>query len=206
MAIEAVIFDIGHVLVEWHPARPFDRLIGAERREALFQRVDFEGMNHRSDLGEDMYEGVRALAAQHPDDADDIAIWSEHWLEMFAPDLPHSARLLRALRARGMAVHALSNFGVPTLALGEKTYPVLTEFDRRFVSGELELMKPDPAIYAHVEAELGLVPDTMLFIDDRPENIEAAQARGWQGHLFETSEGLAERLVAEGLLSPQEAS
>lgn len=206
MAIEAVIFDIGNVLVEWHPARPFDRLLGSQRRAALFAQVDFEAMNLRSDLGADMEEEVRALAAQNPGDADDILIWSQHWLEMLAPDLPLSAALLRALRARGAAVYALSNFGVGTLKLAEKRYPVLTEFDRRFISGHLGMIKPDPALYAHVETELDLPPETLFFIDDRPENIAAAKARGWQTHLFETPRGLADRLVAEDLLTPAEAS
>ncbi len=206
MTIEAVIFDIGNVLVEWHPERPFDRLIGAQRRAALFARVDFDGMNIRSDMGEDMYQGVEALAAAHPDDADEIRIWADHWLEMLAPDLPGTAALLRALRARGVAVHALSNFGGPTFRLAEETYPILKEFDRRFISANLGVIKPDPAIYAHVEAALGLAPETLLFIDDRDDNIAAAQERGWQGHVFEDAAGLAECLVALGLLTPAEAA
>lgn len=206
MMIKAVVFDIGNVLVNWVPERPFDRLLGQTRRKELFARVDFASMNERSDLGEDMWDLVRELADQHPEDRDDILLWSEHWLEMLAPDLPQTARLLRALRAKGMPVFALSNFGVGTLKLAEQRYPVLTEFDRRFVSGELRLAKPDPAIYAHLEAATGVDAEGLFFIDDRAENIDAAQARGWQGHLFETSEGLAKRLVAEGLLTVQEAA
>ena len=206
MTIKAVIFDIGHVLVEWHPARPFDRLLGRTRREELFARVDFASMNVRCDLGADLDDEVRELAALHPEDAEDILIWRDHWLEMLAPDLPWSARLLRALRARGTPVHALSNFGSTTLALSERRYPVLAEFDRRFVSGHLGMIKPDAALYAYVEDELGQPGESLFFTDDRPENIAAADARGWRTHLFETPAGLADRLRAEGLLSAEECA
>ena len=67
-------------------------------------------------------------------------------------------------------------------------------------------MKPDPAIYAVVEGDCGFVPEQLLFTDDRPANIAAAVARGWQGHLFERPAGLADRLVAEGLLQREDAT
>ena len=207
MTIEAVVFDIGNVLVEWHPERTFDRLVGAARRKALFARVDFHGMNIRSDAGvEDMWDGVEALAAAHPEDADDIRLWSKHWIDMFGPDLPRSARILRALRAKGVPVYALSNFGDRTFDLGVKKYPVLREFDHQFISARLRLMKPDPAIYAEVETQTRHAPPEMLFIDDRQENVDAALARGWHGHLMTTEAGLAGRMVDEGLLTETEAA
>ena len=76
---------------------------------------------------------------------------------------------------------------------------------RAFVSARMGVIKPDSAIYAQVEAEGGLAPDEMIFTDDRPENIDAAAARGWRVHLFTDWQGWADRLVAEGLLSRSEA-
>jgi 2-haloacid dehalogenase len=45
-----------------------------------------------------------------------------------------------------------------------------------------------------------------LFADDRADNIAAADVRGWQTHLFDGPVPWAARLVAEGLLTPQEAA
>ena len=45
-----------------------------------------------------------------------------------------------------------------------------------------------------------------VFVDDREENVAAAAARGWATHLFRGPEGLAARLVAEGLLGEAEAA
>ncbi len=205
-SIEAVVFDIGNVLIHWDPEGFYDRRIGRARREALYAAVDLDAMNLRSDRGEDLAELVAEAAAAHPDFADEIRCWHDNWLDMAQPDIPRSAVLLRALRRRGVPVFALTNFGVPTLAMADVAYPVLTEFDRRFVSGELRMLKPEPEIYAHVEQETGVAPERLLFTDDKPENIEAAAARGWQTHLFDTPEGFAARLVAEGLLGAEDAA
>lgn len=203
--IEAVIFDIGHVLVEWHPVKFYDTVIGEARRREMFAAVDLDGMNRQIDLGAPHRETVYACADAHPAFAPEIRMWHDRWIEMLQPEIPHSGKLLRALRRNGIPVHALSNFGIETLARAELDFPQLAEFDRRYVSGHLGMMKPDAEIYAHVEADLGLLPETLLFADDRSENIEAAAARGWSTHLFLDPAGWAERLVEEGLLSETEA-
>jgi 2-haloacid dehalogenase len=124
---------------------------------------------------------------------------------MFAPQIDRSAALLRACRARGVPVFALSNFGAETFVMAQQRYPVLREFDRAYISAHLGVIKPDPAIYAAVEADCGLAPGSLLFVDDRPENIAAAEARGWRGHVFDGPEGWAAALVAHGVLSEEEA-
>ncbi|WP_172297528.1 HAD family phosphatase [Pseudoruegeria sp. HB172150] len=204
-AIEAVVFDIGNVLMNWDPEGYYDRTFGRDRREELFAAVDLDGMNIRSDLGEDIADLTAETAALHPGFAEEILAWSNDWMEMAKPDVPGTATLLRALKERGMPVFALSNFGIRTLEMAETAYPVLTEFDRRYISGHLGMVKPDAAFYAHLETDSGVSPETILFTDDRPDNIEAAAARGWQVHLFEGPEGFAKRLVAEGLLTEEEA-
>jgi 2-haloacid dehalogenase len=102
-------------------------------------------------------------------------------------------------------VFALTNFGDETFEIARRAYPFLNDFDRAFVSARMRLVKPDVAIYAAVEAETGLAPEGLLFTDDRPENVEAAAARGWRTHLFTGWQGWARRLVSEGLLTEREA-
>ena len=205
MTVEAVVFDIGRVLIEWEPERFYDRALGEERRRAFFAAVPIHAMNVRVDLGSPWEQEVAALAQAHPDWAEAIGHWHHRWIEMASPAIPRSVRLLRALKARGIPVFALTNFGVETFDHAAEHYPFFHEFDRAFVSGRLRLAKPDPAIYEVVERESGVAPARLLFTDDRPENVEAAAARGWRTHLFEGPEGLADRLVAEGLLTEEEA-
>lgn len=206
MAIEAVVFDIGRVLVDWNPERFYDARLGRERRERFFAETAVTAMNDEIDRGAPFRETVMAHATRHPNWADEIIHWHDSWDQMIGPDLPHTGRLLLALKARGVPVFALSNIGEATFQIAATRYPVLGRFDRAYVSGRLRLIKPDPRIYAAVETDSGLAPGALLFTDDRADNIAAAAARGWRTHLFEHPGGLAARLVAEGLLSEEEAA
>ena len=86
-------------------------------------------------------------------------MWHDNWLELAAPEIPVSVACLRALRARGMPVFALSNFGIGTFELAETAYPFLTEFDRRYISGYLSHVKPHARIYEILETDSGIAPD-----------------------------------------------
>jgi len=205
MAIEAVVFDIGNVLIGWHPQQFYDRVIGAERRWALFAEVDLAGMNQRIDLGAPFRATVYAMAERHPGWRDEIRLWHDRWIEMATPAIPRSVALLRALRAGGVSVFALTNFGIGSFALAEARYDFLGEFDRRYISGHMGLIKPDPRIYAMLEERCGLSAHALLFTDDRAENVAAARARGWHAHRFAGPEGWARVLVEHRLLTPREA-
>lgn len=203
--IDAVVFDIGQVLIEWDPEGFYDGVIGDARRRQLFSEVDLDGMNRQVDLGADFKKTIYDMADRHPDWRDEVRLWHDRWIEMATPAIDHSVQLLRALRTKGVTVFALSNFGVGSFDHAETYYPFFGEFDRRYVSGHLRMMKPDPRIYEVLETDSGVAPAALLFTDDRPENIAVAAERGWQTHLFEGPGGWAERLVAEGLLSAEEA-
>lgn len=198
--INAVIFDIGNVLIEWQPERFYDRVIGEDRRLAMFATLDLHAMNDRVDRGENFRDVIYETADATPEWADEIRMWHDDWLEMAKPPIDHSVRLLQALRTANVHVFALSNFGIQTFAIAEPVYPFLKNFDRRYVSGHMGEVKPEPRIYEMVEEDCGLDPATLLFTDDRQENLDTAARRGWQTHLFTGSQGLAARLVAEGLL------
>lgn len=206
MQVEAVIFDIGNVLIEWQPERYYDNVIGPERRQRMFSQVDLFQMMDRIDAGAHFGDTVEAVALAHPDWTPQIRQWRDNWTDMARPKIAHSVRLMRALRARSVPVFALSNFGVENFQLSSANFPFLGEFDRRYISAEIGLIKPDPTIYAHVEADCGFAPEALLFTDDRADNIDAARARGWQTHLFEGAEGWAHRLLRAGLLNKRETS
>ena len=205
MMIEAVVFDIGNVLIEWQPERFYDSAIGEARRREMFAAVDLHGMNDRVDRGANWQEMVAEKAAEHPEFEREIKLWHSNWLDMASPAIDHSVRLLRALRAKGVPVYALTNFGIQTFDYASEHYPFLKEFDRAYVSGHMGVIKPEADIYEMVEDDCGLAPEALLFADDRLDNIMAAMARGWQTHHFEGPEGWAARLVKERLLAPSEA-
>ena len=203
--ISAVVFDIGNVLIEWVPERYFDQAIGVERRREFFEQVPIIDANAAVDCGADFTGTLQQLALDHPQWETEIRLWQDNWLAIVGPAIPRSVRLLRALRAKGIPVLALSNFGVQPFEQAQNHYGFLTEFDERYISGHLQMIKPDPEIYAALEEGSGYAPKGLLFADDLPQNIAAAAARGWQTHLFKDADGWADCLVSHGLLSAAEA-
>lgn len=206
MTIEAVVFDIGNVLIEWNPERYYDRVIGVERRKAMFAEVDLHGMNDRVDRGAEFKATIYETADANPKWRDEIRLWHDSWIELATPDIPHSVRLMRALRARGVPVFALTNFGIGSFAYARTQYDFLNEFDRLYVSGEMQVIKPELRIYEMLEEDCGVPPERLIFTDDRADNIAVANSRGWNTHHFDGPMGWSARLVAEGLLSESEAA
>lgn len=203
--VKAVVFDIGNVLIEWQPERFFDSVIGPDRRRAMFAAIDLHGINDEVDRGGNFRDTIHAAAKANPDWHDEVLMWHDRWIEMAAPAIDHSVRLLRALRQAQVPVFALSNFGIQTFEIAEPAYPFMGEFDKRYISGHMGVIKPDAEIYRQVEADCGVPPAGLLFTDDRIDNIDMAAARGWQTHHFDGPQGWADRLVAEGLLSKENA-
>lgn len=201
MNVKAVVFDIGNVLIEWHPERYFDRTIGPAKRRALFAAVDLHAMNDRIDLGEGFRDVIYAVAEANSEWRTEIRDWHNNWIQLATPPIAHSVRLLRALRYNDVAVFSLTNFGVESFAYAQSHYDFLKEFDRDYVSGQMQVIKPDPKIYTMLEQDCGVAPENLLFTDDRADNIAVAANRGWQTHLFEGPQGWADRLVEANLLS-----
>jgi 2-haloacid dehalogenase len=109
------------------------------------------------------------------------------------------------LRRKGVPVFALTNFGSYSYEEAREKLDFLSEFDREYVSGRLFVSKPEPRIFEIVEEDSGIPADRLIFTDDRADNIAAAARRGWRTHQFESWQGWARRLVAEGLLTEGEA-
>lgn len=202
---QAVIFDIGNVLVGWDPEGYYDAKIGPERRRQFLAEVPIHAANLKMDAGTPFSRSIAPLADAHPQWRDEILAWQRDLLAMLQPVIFPSVALLRALRRKGIPVFALTNWGDEHFDIATRHFDFFAEFDRAFVSGKLGLIKPDPAIYAVVERETGIAPGALLFVDDRAENVATAVRRGWRAHQFESWQGWARRLVAEGLLQREEA-
>lgn len=197
--VDAVVFDIGNVLLPWAPEAMYDRVVGPARRAAFFASVPIMEMNEKVDLGLDIHEMSRGLAMDYPDWAAEIHMWADRWIETICPPITQTVNHLRRLKADGVPVLALSNFGDSTFDLVEAQHDFLTLFDLRFISARVGMIKPDPAFYALLEEQSGFDPATLFFIDDRAENIAAASARGWQTHHFADPDALGPHLRELGL-------
>ncbi|MBR1605196.1 MAG: HAD family phosphatase [Alphaproteobacteria bacterium] len=94
--------------------------------------------------------------------------------------IPETKQLMQELSSKGYEICLLSNI-TPDL---EDIVPQSVDADKRFLSYELGMIKPDIEIYKYVLDKLHARPEETLFIDDLPVNISAAQKLGMNGLVF----------------------
>jgi 2-haloacid dehalogenase len=104
---------------------------------------------------------------------------AEVWVDMFELQTG-MLQLVTDLRAE-YRVFLLSNVGDLHWAELQRRWALHEQADDVITSYQAGVMKPDPGIYALAETRCGLSPGRTVFIDDLPQKIAAAEARGWQG-------------------------
>lgn len=200
--IEAVVFDIGGVLVDWNPAYLYRKLIpDPMEMEVFLSTVCTLEWNGHQDRGRSLSEGTAELVGRFPEQTDLIEAYYGRWEEMVPGQFDGSVALLAQLRGVGHRLFALSNWSAETFPTARHRFPFLQWFDDVVISGDVGIVKPEPAIYELAIARFRLDPSQTLFIDDSAANVEAAEAAGFAGHHFATPADLEDELDRLGLLA-----
>ena len=202
-AIEAVVFDLGGVLIDWNPRHLYRKLIADDvAMERFLGEVCTPVWNVTLDAGRSFEEGIAELLQRHPEKGELIRAWKERWEEMLNGAIDGTVAILEELHASGMALHALTNWSAETFPIGRKHFPFLDRFRTILVSGQEKVVKPDPRIFHLLVERTGVVPERTIFIDDSKANADAAAALGFQAIRFTTAEALRARLADLGLVAP----
>lgn len=202
MRPRAVVWDIGRVLYQWDLRFLFGKLIADPAElEWFVGNVVTEEWHFQSDAGRPLAEMVPELKARFPDHHSLIDAYHPRFLETLPAAVPGTHALVERLAGRGVPQFALSNFGAEFWDMFRPTAPVFDHFSACVISGQERCVKPDPAIYAVLEARCGLPASELLFIDDRADNIATARRRGWHGHVFADAAALESDLLSHGLLT-----
>ena len=104
---------------------------------------------------------------------------------------PHEQILevVAELRSRGCRVSLATNQQAERAAFMSDSLGYSTLFDDLFYSCEVGHAKPDPAYFAAVLDQLSQPGDTVLFVDDHPDNVVSARSAGLQGAVFDARTG-----------------
>ncbi|MCE2842761.1 MAG: HAD family hydrolase [Novosphingobium sp.] len=199
--IEAVVFDIGRVLVQWDMRVLFRQLLGDEAEvEWVYRNVVTEAWHGQHDAGRPIAEMVAERSAEFPRYAPVIRAYAERFNDTIPGPVPGTSELVEQLHEIGVPLYAITNFGADTWTDFRPTFPLLDRFRDIVVSGVEKMVKPDPAIYALAARRFGRDPGTMLFIDDSLPNVISARECGWHAHHFTSADLLADDLRTRGLL------
>lgn len=181
-SIKHIVFDIGHILLHYDPSIPFSRIIpDAEKRRYFFDHICTSSWNIEQDRGRSWEDAEAEKIADYPEWENEIRGFRQHWHEMVSHALDERVAHFIRLQDEGHDVTLLTNFASDTFRQAQEMYPFLKTGRGVTVSGDVKLIKPDPAIYALHTKRFDLEPEATLFIDDSLPNIEAARAQGWHG-------------------------
>ena len=201
MQVEAVVFDVGRVLYQWHLRHLFEKIVDDRARlETLLGEVVTEEWHFEHDRGRTLGEMVPERIALYPDFEPEIRAYATRFNETIPGPVPGSHALVERLDARGVPLYAITNFGAEFWAGFRPSEPIFDRFRDIVVSGEEKLAKPDPAIFALAESRFARSASTMLFIDDNRANVDATAACGWHVHHFTDAAALESDLADRKLI------
>lgn len=188
-AVRNVIFDLGGVVLDWNPDQIVSRLqpqpeLRASLKEAVFGHADWRlfdrGTLTESDLIERLQArvgGTRQQMAAILDAVRDSLV-----------EKPDTVELIRALQAQGTPLYCLSNMPATVYAHLRRRHTFWDAFSGIVISGEVQMMKPEPEVFMHLLATFNLRAEECVFVDDLRANIDSALLCGLRAIWFKDAD------------------
>ncbi len=199
MAINTIIFDIGNVLTDFCWERHFEKFHFSKE---VFDRVAKATVQSPAwgefDRGIPEQEVLQMFIKNDPGVEKEIR-------EMFT-DIsdtihmyPTTIPWIMDLKKHGYRVLILSNLSNKTLSECAPDMEFLNYIDGGMLSFRDHVVKPEPRIYELLIERYFLEPTECVFLDDRPENVAAAEKFGIHGIVFTTREEAIKELTSLGV-------
>ena len=181
MKVRAVVFDLGKVLVD------FDYGIAARTlaRQSTAPADDIRTVIDQSPLLL-RYESAQMTTRQFFDVVREEIGFGGSFGEFAAAfgniftEVPAMTQLQRELGSRRMPTSVLSNTNEIAVGHIRRSFSFFANFTDYILSYEQGVLKQHERIYEITEERSGCREQEILFLDDKPENVEAAARRGWR--------------------------
>ncbi len=193
--IKNIVFDVGQVLFAYNPELVIDRLIPESLHKAYYlEHLFLSPMWHQMDRGDVSHEQAKhRLFGNDPVKRLEL----DRLLDNFALhlDVIEGTRDLFLQLGKRFPLYLLSNFQAEAFDVLLQANPFLNQATGMVVSGQINMMKPEPEIYDYLLSTHNLNPSETVFIDDLAENIAAARVAGMHGIVFESPAQLKSALL-----------
>jgi putative hydrolase of the HAD superfamily len=178
--IDAVVFDLGNVLIEIDFHRVFARWAHYARcpPEQIAERYSHDHHYEKHERGEiDAKEYFTALRKILDIDIND-AQFLDGWNQIFVGEVPAIRQLVQEYAAL-FPLYIFSNSNEAHKAVWLPGYgELIRPFRGVFISSDMGKRKPEVAAYLHVASAIGVEPGRVLFFDDSRQNVDGAIAAG----------------------------
>jgi epoxide hydrolase-like predicted phosphatase len=200
---KALVFDFGGVLFGWQPTRLLRRALpevasdeaSAQALAAQFFQA-YGGDWTEFDRGAlQLAEVVQRIAQRTGLAEAEVQRVVDSVPAELAP-IAETVAWLKRLHAAGQPLFFLSNMPAPFADFLESTHDFIRCFGDGVFSARVGVIKPEPAIFELAARRFGRAPADLVFLDDHADNVQAAQAMGWNALLF-TSAAQAEQTLRE---------
>jgi putative hydrolase of the HAD superfamily len=198
MSVEALLFDLGGVVIEIDFGLAFARWAAASGTpaETIRARFSFDDAYERHERGEitaaDYFSALRSSLQIDVSDAELAAGWNAIYLN----EAPGIRAFLRRAADR-LPLYAFTNSNPTHQAFWTVRYAdVLMSFRKVFVSSEMGLRKPERAAFEAIASAIDVPLDRILFFDDTRANVEGARAIGMPAVFVRSPDDIAEALAA----------
>ena len=208
--IQSIVFDFGGVLLDWNPRNLYRQFFSdPDEIDRFLSEINFPEWNLQQDKGRPFSQGIAELSAKFPHYSQLIRAYSENWGDSIVGPIAGTVGILQRLKNAGYALYGLSNWSSETFPIAYEKYDFFKLFDGIVISGEVKLLKPDPAIFEIILKMIKRPAVECLLIDDSEANIAAAQKLGFAVIHFKTPEQLEielEKLILSGHLNMERKS
>lgn len=198
--IDAILFDVGNVLVQWDPRHLYRKLLPDEAAvEKFLADICTLEWHFAHDQGSSFEENAALLKQFHPDHAELIDFWGQRYLEMSPGEVEGVSALMDRAESAGLEFHGLTNMPSTVYPMLTEAFPPVARLQTVVVSGDEKICKPDLEIYRRALGRIGTDPARTLYVDDTLVNAQAATELGMVSHHFKDAVGLEAHLVDLGV-------
>ncbi len=197
--VKHLVFDFAGVVFSWQPRALLQRVIpqhatdeASARRWAGQIFEDYGGDWADFDRGTVSPDDLVVRIARRTGLAEAHARAVVQAVPLAFQPIAGTVDLLQRLRRPGRPLFFLSNMPAPYADYLDRHHPVAQWFGDGVYSGRVQLIKPEPAMFALAASRFGVAPADLVFFDDVAGNVAAAQTAGWSAFLF-TGAARAER-------------
>ncbi|KAI0083056.1 Haloacid dehalogenase-like hydrolase-domain-containing protein [Irpex rosettiformis] len=179
---DILIFDIGDVLFSWSPKTPTNispKTLRAITTSLVWGRFECGQLSQS--------ECYRLVAQEYALNADDVALAFQYARDSLQPDDSFISFIhkLKADSNNNLRIFAMSNISAPDYEVLRTKTADWSVFDKVFTSAAAGMRKPTLGFYKHVINTIGGDPASMIFVDDKAENVLSARSLGMHGVVFD---------------------